>query len=69
MIECHSRAHHTGVENYARDRARELKLLDAGYLAMTVSYEQVFYDWPAVERVILGIIARGAHRWPRKRTR
>jgi very-short-patch-repair endonuclease len=65
VIECHSRAHHTGIENYARDRERELSLVDAGYLVLTLSYEQVLYDWPKVEAVIRRKLASREHLWPR----
>jgi very-short-patch-repair endonuclease len=65
VIECHSRAHHTGAENYARDRQRELALVDAGYLVLTLSYEQVLYEWPEVQAVIRRKLARREHLWPR----
>ena len=65
VIECHSRKHHTGVTNYANDRRRELALLDGNYVVMTLSYEQVLYDWPAVEAVIRRKVAAREHLWPR----
>ncbi|MGV8882727.1 MAG: type IV toxin-antitoxin system AbiEi family antitoxin domain-containing protein [Rhodoglobus sp.] len=65
VIECHSKAHHTGVENYARDRERELALISEGYIPLTLSYEQILFDWPAVERVIRDLIASRAHLNPR----
>lgn len=66
VIECLSRAFHTGVEQYARDRERELNLVDGRYLTMTLSYEQVIYDWDRVQDVILRRVADGDHRWPRR---
>ena len=66
VIECHSKAHHTGVENYARDRERELALIAQGYIVLTLSYEQIMFDWPAVEKVIRDLIASRAHLNPRR---
>ena len=68
MIECLSRAFHTGVEQYARDRGRELTLVDGRYLTMTLSYEQVLYEWERVQDVILRRVADGDHHWPRRRS-
>lgn len=68
VIECLSREHHTGVENYARDRSRELRMVDGGYLQLTLSYEQVMFQWPEVERVILRRLADRDHLWPRTRS-
>ena len=68
VIECLSRAFHTGVEQYARDRERELTLVDGRYLTMTLSYEQVLYDWERVQDVILRRVADGDHHWPRRRS-
>ncbi|MGX5682153.1 hypothetical protein [Schumannella luteola] len=67
VIECLSREHHTGVENYASDRGRELRMIDGRLLTMTLSYEQVMFQWSEVERVILGRIADRDHLWPRSR--
>lgn len=68
VIECLSRAFHTGIEQYAHDRERELNLVDGRYLTMTLSYEQVLYDWARVQDVILRRVADGDHRWPRRRS-
>lgn len=69
VIECHSRAHHTGVEAYARDRRREIALVGEGLRPLTVSYEQILFEWAEVERVILGLVGRREHVWPRRRRR
>ena len=69
VIECHSRAHHTGIENYARDREREMALVDENYLTMTRSYEQVMFDWDRAVSIIRGIIARRDHLWSGSRSR
>ena len=66
VIECQSKAHHTGIENYARDRERELALIAEGYILLTLSYEQIMFDWPAVEQVIRKLIASRAHLGPRR---
>lgn len=67
VIECDSREFHTGVENYARDRRRDLDLTAAGYLVIRLTYEQVVYGWRDVEPMILKLVRAGRHHWPRRR--
>ena len=66
VIECNSKAHHTGVVNYARDLAKGLVLVKEDYVLMSLSYEQVLYEWPLVEQAIRAVIARRDHLWPRR---
>ncbi|GAA1394196.1 hypothetical protein GCM10009599_18240 [Luteococcus peritonei] len=67
VIEVDSRAHHTGAENYANDRRRDLVLRSKGYVVVRLTLAQVMHDWPAVEQHLLAMIRRGDHRWPRRR--
>ncbi|MGZ8178424.1 type IV toxin-antitoxin system AbiEi family antitoxin domain-containing protein [Williamsia sp. SKLECPSW1] len=62
VIEVDSHAHHTGVERYEADRARDRRLVQLGYVVLRLSYHQVVHDWPACEAAILDLIRRRAHR-------
>lgn len=55
IIECDSRAHHTGEEHYRTDRARDLKAIALGYQVIRLTWEQVFLEWPATRELL------GAH--------
>lgn len=63
VVELDSRTHHDNPEAYERDRARDLALMERGYLVARVSYRRVMSDWPSVERALLAVIRRGEHRW------
>lgn len=51
---------HTGAQR-VKDNSHDALLKLRGYHVIRVSYEQVVYDWPAVQDDILGAIARGLH--------
>lgn len=63
VVELDSRTHHDNPDAYERDRARDLALLERGYLVARVTYRRVMNDWPSVERALLTVIRRGEHRW------
>jgi hypothetical protein len=48
---------------YERDRARDLALVELGYIVVRVTYRRVMDDWPSLERALLAIIRRNEHRW------
>ena len=54
-------AHHTGAQRTS-DIAHDAELIQLGYSVIRVSYEQVIDRWEEVQELILGAIARGAHR-------
>ena len=56
VIEVDSRAHHTGEERYRADRARDLALMARGFLVIRLTYEQVMFDWPATEALVLDVV-------------
>ncbi|MFX4274069.1 endonuclease domain-containing protein [Propionibacteriaceae bacterium Y1685] len=56
VIECDSVSFHTGVQNYARDRGRDLALGLAGYKIVRLTYHQVFDDWAATSQRLLRMI-------------
>ncbi|WP_299573327.1 DUF559 domain-containing protein [uncultured Williamsia sp.] len=62
VIEVDSHAHHTGVERYEADRARDRRLVQLGYVVLRLSYHQVVHDWPETEKVVLDLIRRREHR-------
>lgn len=64
VIEVDSRAHHTSPQNYARDRARDRRLVSLGYIVVRLTYEDVMYDWDTVVADIIAIIRRRRHRRP-----
>lgn len=63
VVELDSRSHHDNPAAYERDRARDLALIERGYLVVRVTYQRVMTDWPAVERALLAIVRRREHRW------
>ncbi|WP_157509484.1 DUF559 domain-containing protein [Glaciibacter superstes] len=63
VVELDSRTHHDNPTAYERDRARDLALIERGYVVVRVTYRRVMTDWPAVERALLAIVRRHEHRW------
>lgn len=61
-IELDSRAHHTGAENYAKDRSRDLELVRLGYRVIRLTYQQVFDDWAATQLTLSDVLSSRAHR-------
>lgn len=53
IIECDSRAHHTGETSYASDRRRDLRAAAFGYTVIRLTWEQVFLDWDATQALLL----------------
>ncbi|GAA4396233.1 hypothetical protein GCM10023147_30290 [Tsukamurella soli] len=67
VIECDSRTYHLG-DAYYTDRARDRAALWQEYGTFRVTYEDVLFDWPAVEEQILDIVRSRRHlRPPRPR--
>jgi very-short-patch-repair endonuclease len=62
VIECDSRAHHTGEAAYQRDRRRDQILADLGYYYVRLTWEQVFLEWEATLAYLRGLIASKRHR-------
>ncbi|MGO4691860.1 endonuclease domain-containing protein [Glaciibacter sp. 2TAF33] len=63
VVELDSRRHHANPNAYERDRARDLALVERGYIVVRVTYRRVMEDWPAVERALLAVVRRQEHRW------
>nr|WP_231747826.1 DUF559 domain-containing protein [Auraticoccus cholistanensis] len=62
VIELDSVTHHTGTEQYAEDRRRDLELRRAGYTVTRLTYAQVFHEWEATRRALEDILRRRLHR-------
>ena len=64
VVECDSRAHHTGEESYQSDRLRDLRLAGAGFRCLRLTWEQVFLDWRETCALLTQILASRRHRLP-----
>jgi very-short-patch-repair endonuclease len=53
IIECDSRAHHTGETNYRADRARDLNATASGHHVVRLTWEQTFLTWPTTKSLLL----------------
>lgn len=52
--------HHVGPQRRA-DNAHDAALLLAGFHVIRLDYHQVVHDWPTVQDLIVGAVARGLH--------
>lgn len=52
--------HHVGRQRTS-DIEHDAKLMLAGYHVIRVGYDQIVNDWPGVQSVIMGAVARGLH--------
>ncbi|MGC3952866.1 MAG: hypothetical protein QM804_01200 [Propionicimonas sp.] len=62
LIECDSWAHHTGEENYRKDRGRDLILIPDANRVLRLTFEQVFYQWPATQLALIRMVRARLHR-------
>lgn len=67
ILECDSRAHHTGVTTYATDRARDLRALELGYFTTRLTHWMVFAGWRRTSDTLLRVIRSGRHLDPPER--
>ena len=65
LIECDSVEHHTGVENYRRDRKRDRRALVAGWLKLRLTYDDVIHHWDEILADIRAVTRAGRHRMRR----
>lgn len=61
IIECDSRAHHTGEVTYEYDRARDLNAVQRGYMTTRLTYSGIFTSWDATSASLLSIVRSGVH--------
>src|SRR5690606_24284588 len=61
VIEVDGYAHHGDREAFERDRRRDARLVELGYIVIRVSYRQLAEEWADVERSILAVVRSGRH--------
>lgn len=61
IIECDSRAHHTGATVYAYDRARDFSATEQGYITTRLTYGMVFGQWDATTSRLTRIVRSRQH--------
>lgn len=61
ILESDSRAHHTGEDTYAKDRARDLRALELGYFTSRLTHWMTFGGWRRTSRTLLDVIRSGQH--------
>lgn len=54
-------AHHIGAQRSA-DIRHDAELALMGYHVIRVSYQQMMHEWPLVQDLVMGAVARGLHR-------
>ncbi|MGP9538902.1 endonuclease domain-containing protein [Brachybacterium sp. AOP43-C2-M15] len=62
VIECDSRRFHDDPDQYRVDRRRDLVLASRGYRVTRLTWEQVFLEWTATERMLTTMLRRREHR-------
>ncbi len=68
VLECDSHEWHWLEDSYEKDHERDAVLIQKGYLVLRLTYSQIINDWPRMESIIRGIVARGDHLFPRSRS-
>lgn len=61
IIECDSRAFHTGETTYEYDRARDIRAIELGYLPSRLTYSGIFPRWQETQASLLRIMRSGVH--------
>lgn len=70
IVECDSRAHHTGEEQYEKDRRRDISAVERGYFTTRLTHGMVFRRWEKTTQRLRAVIRSGQHlvepaRWAR----
>ncbi|QWT22845.1 endonuclease domain-containing protein [Subtercola sp. PAMC28395] len=60
---------HTSEAAFFEDRRRDLILHEREYTVIRLTYAQVMYEWPRVERMIRAAVERNEHRWSARQRR
>ena len=63
VLEVDGSQYHSGDDEFEQDRRRDFELAIRGYLVIRLSYRMVTDHWDALSEQLLGIVARGEHRW------
>lgn len=64
IIEVDSRAHHTAVADYERDRRRDMAARIRGYSVTRLSFTQVWDTWPATRADLAALVLTRRHLQP-----
>lgn len=62
VVECDSRAHHSGTDAYDRDRRRDFALQRLGYVVIRLSYPQIWQSWPETLEQLIAAYRQIRHR-------
>ena len=65
IIETDGERYHSGLERYSEDRRRDREAARLGYITLRLTYVDVVELWERTEEIILEIVRRRDHRWPR----
>lgn len=68
VLELDGYGFHATGEAFESDRRRDLALHALGYRVVRLSFQQVMTDWETAEHILLSMVRRGDHRWPRRRS-
>lgn len=69
VLECDSRGHHTGHQNYSADRRRDQKLTQLGFQVVRLTHADVMQNWDQTQHLLRALIAAGVHRRQQRRGR
>lgn len=61
IIEADSRAHHTAVLDYERDRRRDLAARIRGYTVTRLSFTQIWHSWPSTQADLAALVRTRRH--------
>ena len=65
IVETDGERYHSGLERYTEDRRRDREAARLGYITLRLTYADVVELWERTEEIILEIVRRRHHRWPR----
>lgn len=64
IIECDSKAHHTDKAAYAKDRGRDIRSAERGYVTSRLTYDMCFGEWEDTVTRLDTVVASGQHLIP-----
>lgn len=64
ILECDSKAHHTDEGAYAKDRGRDIRAAELGYMTSRLTYEMCFGGWDETMVRLARMVASGQHLIP-----
>lgn len=61
LVQIDGFAHHSTARDRRRDIEADARLVLQGFTVLRFDWYQVLFDWPYIERTILGAVAQGLH--------